>query len=59
MSANGLSKKLNNLTETDWLEAKRIVRYLKRTINYKLKLEIDDNEKRVMIGYVDANWAES
>jgi len=54
-----LSKKLNNPTETDWIEAKRIARYLKYTENYRLKMGNDNQEDRELIGYADANWAES
>jgi len=54
-----LSKKLNNPTETDWIEAKRIARYLKYTENYRLKMGNDNQEDRKLIGYADANWAES
>lgn len=53
-----LSKKLSNPTETDWIEAKRIARYLKHTMNYKLKLG-NNQEEKGLIGYADANWAES
>lgn len=54
-----LSRKLNNPTETNWIEAKRIARYLKYTENYKLKLGHGNRENKRLIGYVDANWAES
>jgi len=54
-----LSKKLNNPTETDWIEAKRIARYLKYTENYKLKLGNNSQKDKGLIGYADANWAES
>ncbi|XP_071572361.1 uncharacterized protein [Temnothorax nylanderi] len=54
-----LSRKLNNPTETDWLEAKRVARYLKSTANYKLKLRSNIKNKSNLTGYVDANWAES
>lgn len=54
-----LSKKLNNPTETDWIEAKRIARYLKYTENYKLKLGNNSQKNKGLIGYADANWTES
>ncbi|KAK2578839.1 hypothetical protein KPH14_012194 [Odynerus spinipes] len=46
------------IKETDWNEAKRIVRYLKATIGYKLRLGYNSKEEQ-LIGYADANWAES
>lgn len=50
---------MNSPTELDWVEAKRIVRYLKGTIDLKLVLgTFESEEKNILLGYSDANWAE-
>lgn len=52
-----LSRKLKNPTDSNWIEAKRVARYLKLTKKYKLKLG-NNIEEAELIGYVDADWAE-
>jgi hypothetical protein len=54
-SASILSKRIKQPTETDWNEAKRIVRYLKGTKELKLKLT---SSKRGLEVYTDPDWAE-
>lgn len=54
-----LSKKKNCPTTTDWIEAKQITRYIKGTIKYKLRLGNHKVKNGELIGYTDANWAES
>lgn len=50
---------MNSPTELDWVEAKRIVRYLKGTKDLKLVLgTFESEEKNILLGYSDANWAE-
>lgn len=44
-------------TQSNWIELKRIVRYLKGTSNFKLKLG-NDSKQAPLIGYADASWAE-
>lgn len=44
--------------EADWIEAKRIVRYLMGTKELKLQLG-RDTESEALIGYADADWAEN
>ncbi|XP_075158045.1 uncharacterized protein LOC142231315 [Haematobia irritans] len=51
-----LSKK--QLTEEDWVELKRVLKYLKGTINHFLRLSNNNCERDTLIGYADANWAE-
>lgn len=51
--------RLNNPTETDWIEVKRIARYLMYTADYKLKLRNNNQKEKGLVGYADMNWAES
>ncbi|KAK2577550.1 hypothetical protein KPH14_012917, partial [Odynerus spinipes] len=53
-----LSRKMQNPTETDWKEAKRVARYLKGTMNYVLKLGNTKNCNEELVGYADADWGE-
>lgn len=54
-SVSILSQRVKQPTETDWNEAKKIVRYLKGTKELKLKLTSTTNGLKV---YADADWAE-
>jgi hypothetical protein len=54
-SVSILSQKIKQPTETDWNEAKRIVRYLKGTKEFKLKLT---SNTEGLEAYTDADWAE-
>lgn len=51
-----LARKVATPTEEDWNEVKRVVKYLKGTINHQLKLGCDMDEKQ-FFGYADADWA--
>jgi hypothetical protein len=53
-STSILSRKVSCPTELDWTEAKRVLRYLKHTSNYKLKL--GDGGMEGLVGFVDADW---
>ncbi|KXJ71441.1 hypothetical protein RP20_CCG020560 [Aedes albopictus] len=53
-----LSRKTNHPTHEDWNELKRVVRYLKGTINYRLRLS-RKGEVGAITGYSDADWAEN
>lgn len=53
-----LSRKLQKPSQVDWVEAKRVLRYLKGTINHKLKLGNSNEENNELLGYADANWAQ-
>lgn len=50
-----LSRKVSKPTKMDWNAVKRVIRYLKGTINKKLKLSARTSHK--LTGYVDADWA--
>lgn len=56
-SVSILSRKISNPTELDWVEVKRVIRYLIGTKDYKLTFGNDLTENR-LIGYIDADWAE-
>lgn len=51
-----LSRFNKNPTESDWTEAKRTVRYLLGTIELKLRLGGNYDDK-ILTGYADADWA--
>lgn len=51
---NVLSRYNNKPTAQHWSALKRVLRYLKATINYKLTFKRDDSD---IIGYCDADWA--
>lgn len=53
-----LSRKIKEPLQTDWIEAKRTLRYLKGTINYKLKLGNLNEQNDELLGYADADWAQ-
>lgn len=57
-SVSILAQKISRPTQQDWNELKRVVRYLKGTINFKLKLG-NVSVDAPLIGYADANWAEN
>lgn len=52
-----LSQKVSQPTQTDMNEAKRIVKYLKGSINLKLSLSNVLGEQKLTV-FSDANWAE-
>lgn len=54
-SVSILSRKVKQPTETDWNEAKKILRYLKGTKELKLKLM---GSKKGLEVYADADWTE-
>lgn len=55
VSTSILSRKITSPNQQDWTELKRVVRYLKFTADFKLKLGGIKNQK--LIGYADADWA--
>lgn len=58
-SVSILSRKMNCPTHTDWIEAKRVIRYLKGTKHLKLVLgSRKREEKGILLGYSDADWAQ-
>lgn len=48
-----LGRKVSAPTEADWVAAKRVVRYLKTTKDWRLKFGSNDG----LVGYCDADWA--
>lgn len=53
-SVSILSRQISSPTETDWVELKRVVRYLLKTACYKLKLSA---AKLDLVGFCDADWS--
>lgn len=53
-AANVLSRFYTDSQMKHWMTAKRVVRYLKETINYSITYEKDENEIQT---YVDSDWA--
>jgi ribonuclease HI len=49
-----ISKKMQSPTEGDWILAKRILRYLKKTANARLTYKVMSN---ILTGYSDASYA--
>ncbi|KXJ75903.1 hypothetical protein RP20_CCG010795 [Aedes albopictus] len=49
-----LGRKTSCPTQADWLEAKRVLRYLKHTLHDELVLGVDGSPLKV---FVDADWA--
>lgn len=57
-SVSILAQKVSKPNQEDWNEVKRVVKYLRGTATLSLTLGADsDNES--LIGFADANWAES
>ena len=52
-----LSQKLAKPNTKDWNQVKKLITYLKSTLNLKLKLG-SLKEENNLIGYADADWAE-
>lgn len=52
-----LSRKTNCPAQQDWLELKRVVRYLVGTQEYQLRLASDRSKNLELVGYSDADWA--
>jgi hypothetical protein len=57
-SVSILSQKICKPTLEDWRELKRIVRYLKGTSDFKLKMSNLKKKQNLICGWADANWAE-
>lgn len=56
-SVSILSRRTSEPTEVDWLELKRVVRYLVKTMDYKLKLSCNVDDPFKLVGYSDADWS--
>ena len=54
---NLLSRYQNKSNKELWLCLKRILRYIKGTINIKLVYKRNENYDEILTGYVDADWA--
>lgn len=57
-SVSILSQKVESPTKTDLNEVKRVIRYLKGTSHFKLRLNRIDIPNQSLFSYSDANWAE-
>ena len=49
-----LSQHMSNPSEDHWMGVKRILRYVKGTLNYGLKFSAGDDS---LLGFSDADWA--
>lgn len=58
-SVSFLARRVSKPTKDDWNELKRLVKYLKGTVYFKLKLSCIENENEIFNGYADADWAEN
>lgn len=56
-AVNTVSKFNNNPGKAHWIAAKRILRYLKRTMDAKLTFSVNGNNN--ILGYCDADWGSS
>jgi len=55
-AVNSLSQFNNNFGNEHWIAAKRILRYIKSTLDYDIMYTRSDNP---VIGYVDTDWADN
>lgn len=58
-SVSILARRVSRPTKGDWNELKRVVKYLKGTINLKLTLSRVEQNNEIFFGYADADWAEN
>lgn len=56
-AVNNVSRFTQDPGKIHWTATKRILRYLKGTLNYRL--EFDGTKKSEIMGYADADWASS
>ena len=56
-AVGAVAKKVAGPNESDWIAAKRILRYLRKTSNFGLAFEVDKNNETELVGYCDADWA--
>ncbi|XP_053597499.1 uncharacterized protein LOC128668457 [Microplitis demolitor] len=54
-----LSQHIKDIRRQNWNELQRVIRYLKNTKSYELQLSDTSAANKNLIGYADANWAES
>lgn len=53
-----LAQRVSSPTQEDWDQLKRVVKYMKSTAQFKLKLSNIKGGDQQLIGYADADWAE-
>jgi hypothetical protein len=59
-AVNKLARFVSNPSQEHWAAAKRVLRYLKGTINLGLRFNVARGEPQpVLTGYADASWADS
>lgn len=56
-AVNNVSRYNNNYGAAHWTAVKRIFRYLKSTLKYKLTYGKDENLNQNIVGFTDADWA--
>jgi hypothetical protein len=55
-----LAQKASKPNSEDWVELKRVLKYLKGTSGYKLALsKCLNNSQQLLVGFSDANWGEN
>lgn len=54
-----MAQKVSKPCQADWIELKRVLKYLKGTAELKLALKKCDFKGKLLYGYSDANWAEN
>lgn len=53
-----LGRRVSSPSQDDWTQLKNVVRYLMGSVNMKLKLSDVQGEKKNLVGYADADFAE-
>lgn len=56
-AVNNVSRFTQNPGPLHWTAVKRIIRYLKGTLKYRLKFDCSENKTSEIVGYADADWA--
>ncbi|EZA48641.1 Copia protein [Ooceraea biroi] len=57
VSVNFFSRFQSNATDLHWNDLKRILRYIKGTLNYDLFYQRGNHNRKTLLGYVDTDWA--
>lgn len=57
-SVSILAQKVSAPTQEDWTELKRVLKYIKGTSEYFLRLSYVNSEQYILKGFAGASWAE-